>query len=77
MRFVIKGKEFDITAEEIVAAIKGNEPRPIKKYYVEMEGTRYPIKQVVELATGLYPIDFTSMYANDILSKLGFEVKAI
>jgi hypothetical protein len=77
MRFTIKGKEFDITTQEIVAAIKGNEPRLIKKSYVEIEGTRYPIKQVVELVTGLNPIAFTSMYANDILSKMGFKVKAI
>jgi hypothetical protein len=77
MRFTIKGKEFDITTQEIVAAIKGNEPRLIKKSYVEIEGTRYPVKQVVELVTGSHPIAFTSMYANDILSKLGFKVKAI
>ena len=76
MRFTVKGKIFDISREQIVSAVKGKQPKPIKKYYVEIEGIRYPIKQVIELVTGLHPIDFTSMYANDILSRLGFEVKA-
>ena len=77
MRFTVKGREFDISREQIVRVVKGKEPKPIKKYYVEIEGKRYPIKQVIEWVTGLHPIDFTSMYANDILSKLGFKVEAI
>lgn len=77
MQFTIKGKAFDINREQIVSSVKGRQPRQIKKYYVEVEGIRYPIKQVIELVTGLHPIDFTSMYANDILSRLGFEVEAI
>ena len=76
MRFTIKGKEFDITKEQVVRTVKGKQPKSIKKYYVEIEGVRYPIKQVVEWVTGLHLIDFTSMYANDILSKLGFDVEA-
>lgn len=77
MHFIVKGREFDISREQIIKAVKEGEPRSIVKYYVEIEGIRYPIKQIVELVTGLHPIDFTSMYANDILSKLGFDVKAI
>jgi hypothetical protein len=77
LRFVIKGKEFDITREQVIGAVQGKQPKPIRKYYVEIEEIRYPIKQVVHLATELHLIDFTSMYANDILSRLGFEVKAI
>lgn len=77
MRFTVKGREFDISKEQIIKAVKEEEPRSITKYYVEIGGIRYPIKQVVELVTGLHPIDFTSMYANDILSKLGFDVKAV
>lgn len=77
MRFTIKGKVFDISREQVVKTVKGKQPKQIKKYYVEIEGIRWPIKQTIELVTGLHPIDFTSMYANDILSRLGFEVEAI
>jgi len=73
----VKGREFDISRAQIARTVKGKQPKPITKYYVEIEGIRYPIKQVIEWVTGLHPIDFTSMYANDILSRLGFEVKAI
>lgn len=77
MRFTVKGKVFDINREQIERTVKGKQPKPIRKYYVEIEGIRFPIKQVIELVTGLHLIDFTSMYANDILSRLGFEVKAV
>lgn len=76
MRFTVKGREFDISREQILTVVKGKQPKTITKYYIEIEGIRYPIKQVIEWVTGLHPIEFTSMYANDILSKLGFEVKA-
>ncbi len=77
MRFTIKGKEFDISKEQVVRTVKGKQPKSIMKYYVEIEGVQYPIKQLIEWVTGLHLIDFTSMYANDILSKLGFEVEAV
>jgi len=76
--FTIRGKVYDITREDIIKSVKDSEPEPLtgkRKYYIEIEGKRYPIKQVIGLVTGLPRIAFTAMDAYRILNKLGFEVK--
>jgi len=78
--FTIRGKQFDIERDDVINAVKNVEPEPLtgrRKYYVEISGRRYPIKQVVSLVTGLPPIAFTAMDAYRILTKLGFEVKEV
>ena len=78
--FTIKGKVYYITREDVINAIKDVEPDPLtgkRRYYVEINGKQYPIKQVLSLVTGLPRIAFTSMDAYRILTKLGFEVKEL
>ena len=78
--FTIRGKRFDIEKNDIINAIKDIAPEPLtgrRKYYVEINGRRYPIKQVIGIVTGLPRIAFTAMDAYRILIKLGFEVKEI
>ena len=80
MVFAIRGKQFNIEKDDIINVVKGVEPEPLtgkRKYYVEINGRRYPIKQVISLVTGLPRIAFTAMDAYRILTKLGFEVKEI
>jgi len=48
-----------------------------RKYYIEFEGGRYPIKQVIAEVTGLPRVAFTAMDAYRILTKLGFDVKEL
>jgi len=38
MRFVIRGREYEITKEEILERMRGVEPKEIRKYYVEVNG---------------------------------------
>lgn len=75
MRFVIRGKEYEITQEDILERMRDVEPKEIRKYYVEVSGREYPIKQVISKALNVEPIAFTSMDAFGILSRLGFDVK--
>ena len=80
VKFVIRGRVYDIRRDDVVKAVEGVEPEPMsgkRKYYVEIGGKRYPIKQVVALVTGLPRIAFTAMDAYRILTKLGFEVKEV
>ena len=80
MVFTVRGKRFDIEKDDIINAAKDMEPEPLtgkRKYYIEINGKRYPIKQVISLVTGLPRIAFTAMDAYRILTKLGFEVKEI
>lgn len=48
-----------------------------RKYYIEFEGEKYPIKQVIAEVTGLPRVAFTAMDAYRILTKLGFDVKEL
>lgn len=72
--FTLRGERYSLTRDLVVESISGAVPREIKRYYVEIEGTRYPVKQVFELATDLSPADFTTHDAIRILKKLCFEI---
>ncbi|MCH8088399.1 MAG: type II toxin-antitoxin system HicB family antitoxin [Chloroflexi bacterium] len=57
--------------------MKGIEAKPSdgrNKYYVEVAGRRYPIKQPIHHVTGLPYIAFTARHAYHILSKLRFDL---
>jgi len=82
MQFTLTGKELVVSREEVLAALAGARPRPIRRYYVEIRGVRFPAKQVLERlleakGVSLYAADVTSRDANRILRKLGFEVRAL
>ena len=74
--FTIGGKEVTLTNGSIEEAVRNVEPGPIKKYSVVIAGVRYPIKQVISLASGQPPAAFVDTDADRILSRLGFEVES-
>lgn len=77
--FSIGKRYFNFTKEEVIKALEGVEPESLndarKKYYIEVNKKRYPIKQVIAVMTGLPRVAFTAADAYRILTKLGFEVK--
>jgi 5-methylcytosine-specific restriction protein B len=76
--FVIGGKNFDISRQDVEKALKSLQPEPLKgraKYYIEYNGRRYPIKQVLAVVTGLPRVGFTAADAYRVLTKLGFRVE--
>jgi len=81
MRFGIGGRSYEIGREDIINTTRGVRPKAFdgrNKYYIELHGQKYPIKQAVHLATGLrYTEDFTAQYARRILEKLGFNVRSL
>lgn len=74
VRFTLRGKDFDLRKEDIVAAAKGLAPGRIQKYSVTAAGKRLPIRQLVAAATGMPPIAITSQDAYRILQKFDFEI---
>jgi antitoxin HicB len=78
MRFGIRGLTYEINREDILNSTKGVSPKPFdgrNRYYVELHGIRYPIKQPIHLATGLpYTGPFGAQDAERILKKLGFTI---
>jgi len=79
-RITIRGRDFDISRQDVERTLERLEPEPLKgraRYYIEHNGKKYPIKQVVAEVTGLLRVAFTSRDAYDVLTKLGFDVKEI
>ena len=77
MDFRLRGAALSITPADILAATRDVPPTPIdgrNKYFVELHGRRFPIKQVLRLVTGLPPVGFTAQDAHRILSRLGFDI---
>ncbi len=81
MEFIIGGHSYEIDRDDILAATRDVAPKPFdgrNRYYVELHGSRYPIKQVIHLVTGLpYTEGFTAQYVSHILKRLGFEVQTL
>ena len=77
MNFQIGGRRYDIAPEDILNATRHVPPNPAdgrNKYFVRLHGRQYPIKQVLQLVTGLASLEFTAQYAHRILTALEFEV---
>lgn len=74
MEFNLRGQKYRLSRGAVERRLKGIEPRPIGKYAVNIGGRVYPPKQVLERALELPLLGFTTVDAQRILSKLGFEV---
>ena len=75
--FQIRGAWYAIEPEDVMSATRRVQPNATdgrNKYFVALHGRQYPIKQVIQLVTGLASPVFTAQYAYRILSRLGFEI---
>lgn len=53
MRFTLDGDLFELTRELVRARLQGHLPESIRDYWVEIDGTHWPVKQVISIATGV------------------------
>ena len=77
MWFTVSGRSYEITKQKVIEATRGipaSIPDIRNKYYVEIRGEHYPIKQLIHLVTGLPNIQFNAGPAHRILERLGFEI---
>jgi hypothetical protein len=70
MDFIFDGQHHSLTKRQVDARMHGVEPDRIYQYSVEVNGVRYPVKQVFRVATGLKYVNTDR--ARDILRRLGF-----
>jgi hypothetical protein len=74
VEFIVNRKAITLTPAAVSEAMHGVVAEPVQTHSVLIEGTRYPVKQVFQEATGLDRLDFTSATARRNLVRLGFEV---
>lgn len=71
----IQGREYRVSDDDVRRVARANAPGSIVGYYVEVNGRRYPPKQLIRLATGTQDV-FNSANARSALTRLGFVVRA-
>lgn len=70
--FVLAGQQFELSDVDVRTRVANHHPDQIYQYWVDVDGTRWPVKQVLALATGLAHSEFQSQSAQRLLAKLGF-----
>ncbi len=72
--FTHGGKIYALTKGQVVQSLIGVSPEPIRTHWVDVNGTRYPVKQVFARATKFDRLDFATNQARNHLRRLGFVV---
>ncbi len=73
---IIRGEAFGISRESILHAASAAQPASLHRYYVEINGKKFPPKQLIRLVTGTQH-SFNSSNARSALTPLQFDVRAI
>ena len=74
MRIKYNSRAYELSAETIKKNLEGVEPEAGRRFFVSIGGITYPIKQVFGRALGLPTVAFSTGYAHNVLSRLGFEI---
>jgi hypothetical protein len=74
VRAIVAGTPFDLDRGALERRLAREVPEPVRDHYVVIGGKRFPPKQVLEVATGLERLDFTTHQARAVMKRLGFEV---
>jgi hypothetical protein len=72
--FTLDGEKFHLTRQGVIHAMRNQIPGGIQKYAVDIEGARFPVKQVLAQALRIPTTRFITTRAQDILRKLGFRI---
>lgn len=74
MRFTLDGEPFTLTPHLVRARLDGHMPEEVREYWVEIDGVRWPVKQVIALATGAKRSRFQSQDSRRWLTRMGFAI---
>jgi hypothetical protein len=74
MKITLGGEAFDLTPEQVRARLVDQFPEQIRDYWVEIDNVRWPVKQVISLATGASRNRFQSQASRRWLERMGFAI---
>jgi hypothetical protein len=74
MRFTLDGEVFELTPEVVRSRLHGHYPEEVREYWVDIDGQRWPVKQVISLATGARRTRFQSQESRRWLQNLSFPI---
>ena len=81
MRFVLRGEALELEPRDVEAIATAYDPETVRKHYVDVDGKRFPAKQLLECVLRekgykdkeFSRLDFTTIDARSILQRLGFK----
>jgi hypothetical protein len=71
----IQGKEYELGEVNIRRVARTHNPERLVGYYVEVEGKKFPPKQLIRLVSGTRDT-FNSSNARSALTRLGFVIRS-
>lgn len=74
--FTLGGVRHEITRDQFSDRLKTVDPEAIRKYWVAIDGKRFPVKQAVAAGLDAQRAAFSSSQAISVLRKLGFDPQA-
>lgn len=77
MEFVLNGRTYSISAEQVRTRLATKAPDPIRTHWVDVEGRRWPPKQALRIVASLGTAPFISHFAIRIFRRLGFETSPL
>jgi len=77
MKFTVGGRPLSLTAHQVTEAMSGVEPEQYREHVVLVGGEVFPPKQVLAAVTNWPRQSFTTMEAQRVLTKLGFQCRRV
>ena len=74
IHFTLDGVSRELSRDHVIEAMHGHEPARVVTYWVDIEGTRWPVKQAFAVALDVEPSQFNSAEARRHFRALGFAV---
>lgn len=72
--FTLDGKRYQLSRDTVIRSMQKQVPGRIQTYAVDIDGVRFPVKQVLAQSLQIPVTTFVSTRAQDLLAKLDFEV---
>lgn len=72
--FTLDGKRYRLTRDAVIRSMRKQMPGRVQTYAVDIDGVRFPVKQVLAQSLQIPVTTFVSTRAQDLLAKLDFDV---
>jgi hypothetical protein len=71
----VGGRRLDLDRRQVEAVMRELPPEPVREHLVVVDGVEFPPKQVLAVLTGWDRTSFTTMEAQRVLARVGFECR--
>ena len=77
MRVKANGNIYCIDQQTVENSLRDVKPNPGSRYFVEVAGASYPIRQALAASLGIPAIGLSTNHCYAVLSKIGFDIQEV